>query len=95
MAAEPLAPKGGVHTRRAPRELGPKSLGKRLGLDHTPGVVKACPRASAGHLRHRAAEWRQKEREAWDKKMHDVGRVQAMFAAAGKSFQVRVPPVVL
>lgn len=29
----------------------------------------------------------------WDKKMHDVGRVQAMLAAAGRVFQVRLASV--
>lgn len=33
-------------------------------------------------------KWRQEERNAWDRKMHDVGRVKAMLAAAGKTLQV-------
>ncbi|CBJ29420.1 conserved unknown protein [Ectocarpus siliculosus] len=38
-------------------------------------------------------KWRQDERDAWDRKMHDVGRVKAMLAAAGKALQL--PPAVL
>ncbi|CAM9290006.1 unnamed protein product [Ectocarpus sp. 4 AP-2014] len=38
-------------------------------------------------------KWRQDERDAWDKKMHDIGRVKAMLAAAGKALQL--PPAVL
>ncbi len=34
-------------------------------------------------------KWRQEHRNAWDRKMHDVGRVKAMLAAAGKVLQVR------
>lgn len=34
-------------------------------------------------------KWRQDERDAWDRKMHDVGRVKAMLAAAGKALQVK------
>ena len=42
-----------------------------------------------GFLRSCAGKWREREREEWDRKMHDVGRVQAMLAAKGKTFQVR------
>ncbi|CAM9293176.1 unnamed protein product, partial [Ectocarpus sp. 8 AP-2014] len=38
-------------------------------------------------------KWRQDERDAWDRKMHDVGRVKAMLAAAGTALQL--PPAVL
>lgn len=42
------------------------------------------------HCRYCVGKWREEEREGWDKKMHDVGRVEAMLAAAGKVFQARV-----
>eukprot|EP00752_Nemacystus_decipiens_P008436 g7540.t1 len=38
-------------------------------------------------------KWRREERDAWDRKMHDVGRVKAMLSAAGKTLQL--PPAVL
>ncbi|CAN0103591.1 unnamed protein product [Scytosiphon promiscuus] len=38
-------------------------------------------------------KWREAERNAWDRKMHDVGRVKSMLAAAGKVLQL--PPPVL
>lgn len=34
-------------------------------------------------------KWRHEERNAWDRKMHDVGRVKDMLASAGKVLQVK------
>lgn len=34
--------------------------------------------------------WREAERNAWDRKMHDVGRVKSMLAAAGQVLQVNL-----
>lgn len=42
-----------------------------------------------GFPRSCVGKWREREREEWDRKMHDVGGVQAMLAAKGQTFQVR------
>lgn len=52
-------------------------------------VLRQSTRHDVAENRSCVGKWRQEERNAWDRKMHDVGRVKAMLAAAGKTLQVK------